>query len=200
MQRAWVGGWGRQSGRCALTAHSAVHPLRAARAFGEYLSQSHPENRNGAGRGTRPGPPTAASLGEGVLPPAPQTQPLLTVCCERAATALLGWLPHAPCPPWPRAPGGAASHSSPWHPPSLGRWHGNRPPGTPQGWHQCLWGPAGGGEGRSWHWAHGCGGRLGGGLPVPAPPSPPRTGEGLGAPMEVKYEPLGYGTAQKALL
>jgi hypothetical protein len=26
-------------------------PCRAARAFGEYLSQSHPENRNGAGRG-----------------------------------------------------------------------------------------------------------------------------------------------------
>ncbi|XP_010837052.1 PREDICTED: NMDA receptor synaptonuclear signaling and neuronal migration factor-like, partial [Bison bison bison] len=42
------GGWGRQSGWCALTAHLAVHPLRAARAFGEYLSQSHPENRNGA--------------------------------------------------------------------------------------------------------------------------------------------------------
>ena len=47
------GGWGRQSGWCALTVHLAVHPLRAARAFGEYLSQSHPENRNGAGRGTR---------------------------------------------------------------------------------------------------------------------------------------------------
>lgn len=27
-------------------------PFRAARAFGEYLSQSHPENRNGAGRGS----------------------------------------------------------------------------------------------------------------------------------------------------
>lgn len=31
---------------------SVAAKVRAARAFGEYLSQSHPENRNGAGRHT----------------------------------------------------------------------------------------------------------------------------------------------------
>ncbi|XP_049488516.1 NMDA receptor synaptonuclear signaling and neuronal migration factor isoform X1 [Panthera uncia] len=59
----------------------------------------------------------------------------------------------------PTQPGPLAWQQASWH---------------PQGWHRCLWGPAGGGEGRNWHWAHECSGRLGGGLfiPVHPPPSP----------------------------
>lgn len=46
-------------------------PFRAARAFGEYLSQSHPENRNGAGRGIRRGT-GAGSVRSPTAPPRPR--------------------------------------------------------------------------------------------------------------------------------
>uniref|UniRef100_A0A8C0S574 NMDA receptor synaptonuclear signaling and neuronal migration factor n=1 Tax=Canis lupus familiaris TaxID=9615 RepID=A0A8C0S574_CANLF len=59
----------------------------------------------------------------------------------------------------PTQPGPLAWQQASWH---------------PQGWHRCLWGPAGGGEGRSWHWAHGCSGRLGGGLFIPVHPCHPQ--------------------------
>lgn len=48
----------------------------------------------------------------------------------------------------PTQPGPLAWQQASWH---------------PRGWHHCLLGPAGGGEGRNWHWAQECGGRLGGG-------------------------------------
>lgn len=126
-----------QSGLGALIAHPAVHPSEQP----EHLASTCPRVTLRIGtvqvgafeevpeQGGSAAPPHPHDVG--MLSPAPDLAQL--VGCERAAgAALLGWLPHAPCPPWPRAPGGAQSHSSPWHPPSLGRWHGNRPPGTPR--------------------------------------------------------------------
>ncbi|KAK2120846.1 hypothetical protein P7K49_002232 [Saguinus oedipus] len=106
----------------------SLSTLRAARAFGEYLSQSHPESRNGAG-------------------------------------ALPGWLPHIPCPPCP-SPRSSSQRSSPWHPPRLGRWHGNRPPGSPRAGTTASGGQLVGGGGKLAPDKR-CDHRLGGGLPVP---------------------------------
>lgn len=130
-------GWGRQGGWCALTAHPAVHPSEQPERLASTCPRVTPriETVQVRAREAVPGrgPPTAPQpRREDAVSCPGQAQPLRTVGCEQAASALLGWLPHAPCPAWPRAPGGAPSHSSPWHPPSLGCWHGNRPPGTPR--------------------------------------------------------------------
>jgi hypothetical protein len=42
----------------------------------------------------------------------------------------------------------SSNHSSPWHPPSLGCWHGNRPPGTPRAGTTVSGGQLVGGRGK----------------------------------------------------
>lgn len=132
---AWVGA-GNQGGWHALTAHAAVHlaeqPERSASTCPRVTRRTGTvqvgAREPAPGRSVHSPQPRG---GDAASCPS-QAQPLCTLPWEQAAAAPLGWLPRIPCPPWPRAPGGAPSHSSPWYPPSLGRWHGNRPPGTPR--------------------------------------------------------------------
>lgn len=96
----------------------SLSTLRAARAFGEYLSQSHPENRNGAGRARKavPGPPRPPSPGD-------------------ADPCLRGWSVRGIGCAWARRPAGlASSHPLPSLPEPQEQFPAARHHGTHPAW------------------------------------------------------------------